>query len=179
MRRQQRAQDSDFLDEQEQNDLISGLLSKDKQSALFYRKCMSYIGFFCGFLKLLCAIMPFNVLPFEHAAHNSLRLSGVSTFIMAWMEWISSSAYVAGGIAMYPEFVKGFIRKWIMMACIGFSGFVSIIVLFVTGNILTTLWITGLNCIYLFGCLYVYTLTSNGQNEIINLQKFQYPHKKA
>ncbi|KAK5581929.1 hypothetical protein RB653_003509 [Dictyostelium firmibasis] len=180
MRRQTGRQlENEYLDEQEQKDVINNLLNKDKSTNLFYRKCISIVGFVCGFLKLLCAILPFNVLPFEHLAHSVLKGSGVSSFFVAWLEWISASAYIAGGIGMYPDFVKGFIRKWIMFACIGFTTFTSLVVLVISGSILATLWITGVNCIYLIACLYVFSVTSNSQREIINLQKFQYPHKKA
>ncbi|EFA84285.1 hypothetical protein PPL_03362 [Heterostelium album PN500] len=178
-RRQKRNElDSDYLDDDEQKDLISSLLEKDQNINLLYLKIISVVGFVFGALKICCAVLPFTVLPFENEAHGILRAK-FSSFILFWLEWMSASAFIAGGIAMYPGFVKGFIKKWIMLISSVFTFFGSLLLYLSTGSLFTSLWTLGVNSVFLIGCLYISHLTNNTQNEIQGLNKFRYPHKKA
>ncbi|GAM19200.1 hypothetical protein SAMD00019534_023750, partial [Acytostelium subglobosum LB1] len=162
----------------EQKDLISSLLEKDKNINIFYLKVISVIGFVCGSLKFLVAILPFNVLPFENEAHNILRMyfSGLGMF---WLEWMSASSFIAGGIAMYPNIVKGFIKRWIMLVSTITTFIGSFVLFFITGSLMTSLWTLGVNSIFLVLCIYVNTITSNTQSDIASLNKYTYSHKKV
>ncbi|KAF2076757.1 hypothetical protein CYY_001946 [Polysphondylium violaceum] len=179
MRRSARRDNDEYLDEQEQRDLISSLIDKDQKDNVFYIKIMSFIGFFCGFIKFLCAVLPFNVVPFENAAHTVLVQSNVPGLLITWFEWMSAAAYIAGGVSMYPNIIKGFFKKWVMLVSCIFTFFGTFVMILITGSLFTALWVFGVNCAFLVGCIYVTKLTSNTQSEIISLESFTYPHKKA
>eukprot|EP01133_Synstelium_polycarpum_P014036 gene14036-16546_t len=92
---------------------------------------------------------------------------------------MSSSAFIAGGIAMYPDLVKGFIKKWIMLVCSGFTLIGSFLLYAMTGSLFTSLWTLGINSVFLMVCFYISKITSNTQGDIINLQRYTYPHKNV
>ncbi|EGG14885.1 hypothetical protein DFA_10758 [Cavenderia fasciculata] len=178
-RRQNRPElDGEYLDEQEQKDLISTLLDTDQGLNNFYLKLISTIGFIFGFLKMLVAVLPFNILPFENEAHLVMG-KYFSGFIIFWLEWMSASAFIAGAIAMFPGLVKGFIRRWIMLVCSGFTFIGSFLLYIATGSLFTSLWTLGVNSVFLMGCFYVSKLTNNTNTDIQNLSKYMYSHKKV
>eukprot|EP01132_Coremiostelium_polycephalum_P004698 gene4698-5868_t len=158
---------NDYIDEQDQSDMIDSLLQKDEKSNRFYAVVMSCVGFVCGFLKLLCATLPFNILPFEHAAHEVLRQANISLYAISWLEWMSCSAFIAGGLAMYPDLVKGFIKRWIMLIVSVFSLFVSFVLLLVSRDIFTSIWFMGINSLYLISW-FVKWMKSNNRLNIKN-----------
>ncbi|KYQ93482.1 hypothetical protein DLAC_06175 [Tieghemostelium lacteum] len=171
--------DLDNLDENEQTQVINELLKKDKSTNNLYLKVMCLIGLVCGVIKLVCAMLPMEFIPFEHSAHDVMRANYVSGFVIAWLEWMSASSYLAGAIALYPDFVKGFIRKWMMIVCSLFTFVGALVVLLISGSLFACAWFLGLNSVYLVACIYILSLTTNSQYEIMSLQKFTYSHKKV